>query len=63
MYADKTMLKDVDGKEDLYARKKEELNGNFGQAVTNYVAPEIVFDEEWGVEELTDNKIIEILDK
>ena len=63
MYVDKTMLKDVDGKEDLYARKKEELNGNFGQAVTNYVAPEIVFDEEWGVEELTDNKIMEILDK
>lgn len=64
IYNQKTQLKDVKGSEELYARKKEELNGNFGQAVTNYVTPEIIFDEEWKEpKKLSDKDIKEILDK
>ena len=47
-YSDKTVLKDVAGKEKDYLRLKEMLNSSYGMCVTSPVNPDIIFsDGEW----------------
>ena len=45
LYADKTTLKNVDGKEDLYMKGKQFLNSTFGACVMNAVQSSVVLDK------------------
>lgn len=49
-YEDKTTLKDVEGKEAEYLRKKGMLNSIYGMCVTDICRDDFVYDEEWKVE-------------
>lgn len=46
MYADKTTLKDVEGRESEYKLKKGMLNSNYGMMVTDITNPEITYNAE-----------------
>lgn len=55
LYGDKTMLKDVAGKEIEYLKSKEMLNSCYGMAVTDVVRPEIIYSgDEWKPPETPD---------
>ena len=45
LYADKTTLKNVDGKEELYMKGKQFLNSTFGACVMNIVQSSVVLDK------------------
>lgn len=47
LYADKTQLKDVDGKEIEYLKSKGMLNSCYGMMVTNIVREEITYLDDW----------------
>lgn len=47
LYADKTQLKDVDGKEIEYLKSKGMLNSCYGMMVTNIVRAEITYLDDW----------------
>lgn len=47
LYADKTQLKDVDGKEIEYIKSKGMLNSCYGMMVTNIVRDEITYLDDW----------------
>lgn len=51
LYAEKTQLKNVEGKEYEYAMSKEKVNSAFGMAVTDIVRDEIIYNTEWTTEE------------
>lgn len=48
LYAAKTTLKGVEGKEAEYMNSKAMLNSCYGMMVTDIAAPEITYDDEWG---------------
>lgn len=64
LFRNKTMFKDVEGKEASYMRSKEMLNALYGMAVTKDITDSILFkNKEWEVEYLTQEmfeKLIEI---
>ena len=47
LYAKKTSLKGVEGKEVEYMVSKNMINSSFGMAVTAIIRDEFVFDEDW----------------
>ena len=53
LYSDKTKLKGVKGKEEVYLRSKELINSVYGMSVTNPLNDETIFiDDEWSYEEV-----------
>ena len=52
LYQNKTSLKGVAGKETEYMVSKNMINASFGMAVTAIVRPEIIYDIDWGTEEV-----------
>lgn len=64
LYHNKTTLKDVEGKEELYNQSKQYINSLFGMSVTAIVQPNIVFENnEWILKPLTEEYVQEHLDK
>lgn len=63
LYADKTTLKGVEGKEVEYLNSKEMLNSCYGMSVTNPLRDEFTYEGEWDVAKLSPEKIKETLDK
>lgn len=56
-YCGKTTLKDVEGKEAIYHNMKEQLNSNYGMAVTKDMTDDIIFIEgEWEKDILNPSK-------
>ena len=54
LYANKTELKDVEGKEELYMQSKQYINSMFGMCVTAIVQAEVeLIGDEWIVKPLT----------
>lgn len=54
LYANKTELKDVPGKEDLYLQSKQYINSMFGMTVTAIVQADVELkNDEWIVQQLT----------
>ena len=47
LYQDKTILKDVEGKEVEYLKSKGMINSAFGMAVTDIIRDEDTFDDGW----------------
>lgn len=59
LYNDKTTLKDVEGQEGEYMRKKGMLNSCYGCCVTDIAKPEIAYvDDEWSAENVDLEKAI-----
>lgn len=55
LYADKTTLKGVEGKESEYLNSKEMLNSCYGMCVTDVMRDTITYDQDtWGTEQTTD---------
>lgn len=63
LYANKTTLKGVKGKEAEYLNSKEMLNSCYGMSVTNPLRDEFTYNGEWDVSHLTSDKINETLAK
>lgn len=63
LYANKTTLKGVAGKEVEYLNSKEMLNSCYGMSVTNPLRDEFTYNGEWDVSHLTPDKIKETLDR
>lgn len=70
LYGNKTMYKDVPGKEAIYQQAKQYINSLFGMCVTALLNEEITFDQEsmkWGkinsTEEMEDNAIAALKEK
>lgn len=59
-YEKKTQLKNVDGKEDEYAREKANFNAIFGMSVTNTIRDEVLYDNElgWSEKKLSNTEIL-----
>lgn len=56
-YCNKTKLKNVDGMEAIYHASKEQLNSNYGMAVTKDLTDDIIFnDGEWEKDLLNPSK-------
>lgn len=63
LYANKTTLKGVKGKEVEYLNSKEMLNSCYGMCVTNPLRDEFTYNGDWDVSHLTADKINETLQK
>lgn len=50
LYQDKTVLKDVKGKEVEYLLSKGMLNSIYGMTVTDIIRDNILYDEDWAIE-------------
>ncbi len=50
LYADKTELKDVEGKEVEYVLSKGMLNSTYGMTVTDIIRDEITYTNDWDIE-------------
>lgn len=59
LYKDKTELKGVSGKEVEYLHSKGMLNSCYGMAVTNIMRDSVVYDDDWGIEEVDKESAIE----
>lgn len=64
-YVIKTQYKNVDGKELEYNLEKAKFNSLYGMSVTNTIRDNVIYDNEkdWYEEKLTNNEIIEELNK
>ncbi len=54
LYQDKTQLKGVEGKEVEYLNSKEMLNSCYGMCVTNPLKDEIIYNDDWDIDHLTE---------
>lgn len=59
LYQDKTRLKGVKGKEQEYQNGKALLNSIYGMMVTDIVKDEIVYTDEWNIEEADIQKCLD----
>lgn len=59
LYGNKTTLKDVIGKEDLYVQSKQYINALFGMCVTAIVQPNIIYNEDgtWTTEKMSEDVV------
>lgn len=65
-YVNKTEYKNVKGKEINYIKEKNKFNSLYGMSVTNTIRDKVIFEnktKDWYKEELTNEEIIEMLDK
>lgn len=63
LYAQKTTLKDVDGKEELYMQAKQFLNSLFGMCVTDIIMPDVSYkNNDWIKTVQTEKSVQEKLD-
>ena len=63
LYANKTELKGVEGKEELYMQSKQYINSLFGMSVTAIVQADVeLVDDEWRVKPLTEEYVNKKLD-
>lgn len=63
-YVLKTELKGIEEKKDFYAITKAMFNSIYGMCVTNNIKDDVIFSKnEWYEEELTDEKILQLLEK
>lgn len=62
-YCDKTKLKHVPGKEDIYNNKKVVCNCIYGACVTDFIKSSIIFTDDWHTAECTDEFIEEKLNE
>lgn len=63
VYEKKTTLKNVEGKEEEYARSKSDFNSLFGMCVTNTIRDEVIFSGgDWDIKPLTNDDIAEKLE-
>lgn len=64
LYTNKTELKDVPGKEDLYLQSKQYINSLYGMSVTALIQAEVEYDNgEWNIKELTADDVADKLKK
>lgn len=64
LYNNKTKLKDIPDKEDIYMQSKQYINSLFGMAVTGIVQADVVFENnEWKVIPVTPEKANKRFDK
>lgn len=64
LYADKTTLKGVAGKEELYLQAKQFLNSLYGMCVTDIIMPDVSFNNnDWSKTEQTEKSVQEKLDE
>ena len=64
LYGNKTSLKDVPGKEDLYMQSKQYINSLFGMMVTALIQADVEFNDGiWNIKELTEADVIKKLGK
>ena len=64
LYGNKTSLKNVPGKEDIYLQSKQYINSLFGMSVTAIVQADVTYkNDTWSTEELTAQFVEERLDK
>ena len=63
LYERKTKLKGIEGKEDEYQRCKELINSMYGMMVTQTIRDEVVYNGRWDVEPLTEEQVIDKLEK
>ena len=65
LYANKTELKDVEGKEDLYMQSKQYINSLFGMMVTAILQADVILDSEgvWHTTQLTKGMVEDKLAK
>ena len=50
LYAQKTELKGIEGREEDYALSKEMLNSTYGMCVTNIARDSFIYDDDWKIE-------------
>ena len=64
-YVNKTKFKNVSGKEVEYTKEKNKFNSLYGMSVTNLIRDEVIYDniEDWSERELTNEEIIDKLEK
>ena len=64
-YVNKTKLKNVSGKEVEYTKEKNKFNSLYGMSVTNMIRDNVTYDNiaGWQEIELTNNEIIDLLNK
>ena len=62
-YVIKTEYKGIKEKELIYNLEKAKFNSIYGMSVTRTIADRVIYDEEWREEELTNEEILEILEK
>lgn len=63
LYASKTKLKGVEGKEGEYLNSKEMLNSCYGMSVTNPLRDEFTYNGEWDINAMSDSEKMEVLRK
>lgn len=63
LYEDKTVLKNVEGKEVEYMISKGMLNSVYGMCVTDIVRDEIIYEDDWNVELANSKEQIEKYNK
>lgn len=63
LYKNKTELKDIEDKIDLYKKSKAFINSLYGMSVTNALKNSAKYDGEWYRESLTDKFVDEVLEQ
>lgn len=63
LYNNKTTLKGIEGKEDMYKKAKAFINSLYGMSVTNALKNSAKYDGEWYRESLTDKFVNDVLDQ
>ena len=64
LYRNKTTLKGIKDKEELYMQSKQYINSLFGMCVTAIIQADVEFDEgDWSIQRLTSDKVNEYLNK